>query len=740
MLKNKNIWKRLFIGAFLCGTLTGILFFYINILDKKLNDEIISALEETSEQSVVILNKEVEGEFTLLTEVAYRLSVRGDFDPKEAVEELQRISQRNSVKRMGIIMPDGQAYTTDNKVLDLRDREFFQDSVQGKRGISGRLQDKDNGEDIVVFSMPIYEGENVCAVVFMTFRLEEIQNLFSVSVFDGEGYTYVIEENGDIVLDTTVSKGLSNYENIYSALKDASVDNREVAHKMKKDLERGESGYIRFHNKIDKYMYYSPLQAKSWYVLNVVPADVMDSTRDFIMFLTYALCTALAGIFAIFILYIIKTEQRKKKELSNILYVDNVTGGYSYARFCAEAQNCLKSTTGNAAYIVMDVDQFKIVNELFGYEKGDTTLCYIWKMWKKHSRENEIYARRIADKFVALWYFNSREELDKRVESFLDALQKSFSDTISEYILKVSLGIYIVKDKNEDTQHMLNYATMAHSSIKGQEDIQYAFYDDDFRAKLLQEKLLRDQMKLALQNEEFTVYYQPRYSVLTKKLVGAEALVRWKKADGSTVMPGSFIPLAEKNGFISHLDKYIFAEVCKKQKEWMNKGKQAVPVSVNLSRRHLYDDSFMEEYRKMVEDTAVPAKYMQLELTESAMFENQEALCQIIDKLHAMGFNILMDDFGTGYSSLMMLKSIPIDVLKLDKSFVDDFDDPKGRKIITSVIELAQALNIEVTAEGVETKEQYEFLRELGCNTIQGFYFAKPMPDEEFEKLLEEPT
>jgi diguanylate cyclase (GGDEF)-like protein len=736
MKKFMKIWKRLFTGIFLCSVLFGILLFYVNILEKELNDEIIDVLKETSEQSVVILNKEVEGEFILLEEVSDRLSVKSNFDPEAAVMELDRVVKRYHVKRMGIVMPDGQAYTTDKKKLDLGDREFFKDSMQGKRGISGRLQDKDNGEDIVVFSMPIYEDGNVCAVVFTTHRIAEIQNLFTVSIFDGEGYSYVIEEGGDIVMNTSNSTGFRGYNNIYEALSTVSDSNAEAVNKMHMDLDNEQSGYIWFHNKIDKYMYYSPLQIKNWYVLNVVPAGVMDSTRDFIMFLTYALCGVMGTTFAFFILYIIKTEQKKKKELSNILYVDNVTGGYSFARFSAEVKNRLKETNANAAYIVMDVEQFKIINELFGYEEGNDTLRYIWQMCKKYSKEKEIYARRIADKFVVLWYFDSREELDGRIKNFLEALQKNRPETIDGYILKVSFGIYIVKDKTEDSQHMMNYATMAHSSIKGQDDVQYAFYDDDFRQRMLQEKLLEDQMKLALQHEEFIVYYQPKYGVTTENLVGAEALVRWRKADGSTVMPGKFIPLAEKNGFISYLDKYIFAEVCKKQKEWLEAGKQVVPISVNLSRRHLYNDSFIEEYAQMVEEAKVPAKYMQLELTESAIFENQEALCQIIDRLHSMGFSILMDDFGTGYSSLMMLKSIPIDVLKLDKSFVDDFDDPKGQKIITSVIELAQALHMEVTAEGVETKEQYEFLRKLGCNTIQGFYFAKPMPEEEFERLL----
>lgn len=737
MKQNMKTIQKLVAGVFLCCVMIGILAFYANMLQSELNEETVGILKEVAGQSAAAVKQEIESELNLLSEVADRLSVEEAFDPDRAVEQLKEISQRHSFKRMGIILPMGDTYTTDEKEMNLFDRKFFKESMEGKQVISDKINDREDNEEIIVFSMPVYEGGQVCAVLFATYRVEVMQQLLSTTAFEGQGYSYIIRRNGDAVADTVSPIGFSEFTNVFLSLKDASESNVSAAVKLKKAMENGETGYIRFHNKIDKYMYFSPLGVKDWYVLNVVPTGIMDSTRDFIMFITYILCAALAVIFLTFLLYIHKIEQQKKQELSNIMYVDNITGGYSFARFCVEAQKCVEQAPAGAAYIIMDIDKFKVINELFGYEEGNKTLCFIWNMWKSCNRADEIFARRIADRFVGLWYFEDREELNERLEGFVELLQNQISESKYDYTLKVTMGVYIIKDKSEDIQNMMNYAVMAHASIKGQEDAWYAFYDDDFREKLLQNKLMEDQMKRALKTKEFVVYYQPKYSAATKELVGAEALVRWKKADGGTVMPGEFIPLAERNGFINYLDKYIFTEVCKKQKEWMEAGKKIVPVSVNLSRRHLYDDEFMEEYRNIVEDIELPVEYVQLELTESAIFENQEALCQIIDKLHASGFRILMDDFGTGYSSLMMLKSIPIDILKLDKSFVDDFDDSRGEEIIRSVIQLAQALHIDVTAEGVETEAQYIFLKKLGCNIIQGFYFARPMPDTEFEEMLE---
>lgn len=734
--KRQKRGNWLLLGMILCCVMIVMLMSYAQMLQRQLKTGIINQLQEVSEQSVVVLRGKIEEKFVLLEEIAHRFSEAEEFHVMEAVGDLKTIAERHSFKRMGIIVPIGTAYTTDDKILNASDSDFFKESMQGKSAVSDLLEDRiSGGGNIIVFSVPIFKGENVCAVLFAAYHVEEIQELLSVSMFGGEGYSYVIKENGDAVIDSTSPNGFRNFQNIYRSLAETSDTNEKPAQMLREALEKEESGYIVFHNQVDKYMYYAPLGVRDWYILNVVPTGVMDSSRDDIMLMTRRLCIILMVLFLILLMNMIRIERQKKKELSDILYVDSVTGGYSFARFCTEAPKLVQETERNTAYIFMDIDNFKVINELFGYMEGDRTLRYIWKVWKKCSREDEIFARRIADRYTVLWHFETRKELDDRVKNLVKDLQSELPEN-ADYNLKVTMGIYIVQDKQENVQNTINYAMIAHSAAKEQAGVWYVYYDDEFRERLLRNKRLEAQMKMALESNEFQVYYQPKYSVDTRELVGAEALVRWRKKDGSMIMPDRFIPFAEKTGFIRQLDKYIFKKVCQKQHDWMEDGMELVPVSVNLSRHHLYNDDFMEEYRTIVDEADVPVKYLQLELTESAIFENQESLCNIIDRLHTLGFRVQMDDFGTGYSSLMMLKSVPIDTLKLDKSFVDDFDDKKGEKIIVSVIRLAQSLQIEVTAEGVETEEQYTFLKKLGCDIIQGFYFAKPMPEEEFTKLL----
>lgn len=289
-------------------------------------------------------------------------------------------------------------------------------------------------------------------------------------------------------------------------------------------------------------------------------------------------------------------------------------------------------------------------------------------------------------------------------------------------------------------ESIMNCVALAHNLARQGRDSIYKIYTDVMKERMLQKKQLSDQIEHAYKNREFVVYYQPKYDSETRMLAGAEALVRWRKPDGQMISPGLFIPLAEESGFVRKLDEYVFQEVCLAQKRWIDKGLRVVPISVNLSQRHLENPEFIDQYKAILDNSGVPIEYIQLEITESAMFEKKEEFVAIMERLHQLGFVILMDDFGTGYSSLMMLKSIPVDVMKLDKSFVDDYDDIRGEQIIRCVMRMAQDLSIAITAEGVETEEQYNFLKSIGCDTIQGYYFAKPMPEEEFEACMQQIT
>lgn len=250
---------------------------------------------------------------------------------------------------------------------------------------------------------------------------------------------------------------------------------------------------------------------------------------------------------------------------------------------------------------------------------------------------------------------------------------------------------------------------------------------------MLEDELEKD-FEEGLKNNEFKIFLQPKFDIKTEKIVGAEALIRRKK-DGKLIMPNSFIPEYERIGIITRLDMFVFESVCKKIREWKEKGYKLIPIAINESRRHLYNKNHVNELEEIVKYYNVNPNLIELELTETVVVENIESAKEAERKVHALGFVVSMDDFGVGYSSFYMLKNINIDILKIDKSFSDEvMEDKRGRIILESIIDMAKKLQIKTVAEGIETKEQLEYLKQIGCDMVQGYYFARPLPIDEFEK------
>ena len=297
-------------------------------------------------------------------------------------------------------------------------------------------------------------------------------------------------------------------------------------------------------------------------------------------------------------------------------------------------------------------------------------------------------------------------------------------------------GIYKISKSDNDINTIMDRANTARKTIKGGHKNSFAFYDKEMHKKILKEKEIENSMVDALNNGEFIVYFQPKYSLSDYQIIGAEALVRWDNPQKGLIPPIEFIPVFERNGFIVNIDFYVFEEVCKKIREWMDEGQKVVPISVNLSRMHFVNSNFIEKFKLIVDKYKIPTRLIELELTETAVLDNIEGLLDTMNNLKEKGFVISMDDFGTGYSSLNLLKELPVDILKLDRAFFTEKDESNNEKIVISnVIKMAKELKMKVISEGVETISQVEFLKQIGCDMVQGYLFSKPMPVKEFEKI-----
>lgn len=432
---------------------------------------------------------------------------------------------------------------------------------------------------------------------------------------------------------------------------------------------------------------------------------------------------------------IARSELTAFNQLKYLAEYDTITGIYNKSKFFQATRHMLQNKRDeHFIFVRFDIDRFNLINYFYGNEEGDNLLRFVANFIRNFSKSKKYYTYgRIESDIFCLCIPYEKEKLQKSLKEARDTLA---SYRIS-YNIVPSFGLYIIDDINIPIDIMYDRASLAAKHRKGNYMVCYAYYDKAMSEKLVKEQEITNEMNYALKNGEFSIYLQPKYNLKTNLPSGAEALVRWIHPSKGMISPGEFIPVFEKNGFISKLDYHVWNKVCKLIRTWLDKGKAPYPISVNISRVHLYDTKFVETLICLVEKYNIPASLLHLELTESAYIDNPTIMSEAMDKLHEKGFVILMDDFGSGYSSLNVLKDINVDVLKIDMKFLSKSKIAgRGENIITSVVRMAKWLNIPVIAEGVETLEQVNFLRSIGCEFVQGYYFAKPMPINQYEELM----
>lgn len=727
----------LFAVLIVAVSVPGAVLFSRNIHDT-FKEEVISSLSEIARQSVETLDREVNRSLQSLKDVASLMGQQEPLNLEAAVDSLDQIAQGNHFKRMGLIGLDGKAYTTDNEVLELGDREYFREALDGKATVSDALSDRVGGGKIHVFSAPVYQYGQVYAVLFATYSTENLQEILQIQSFEGAGYSYVVKQNGDTVVETTCETGFKNMANLFEAMRNADPRNGEEAAQARSEMEQGKTGIVEFDNKEHKYLCYTPLHVNDWYLITVVPSHVADEKMDKVMAWSYGMAGLMALLFLLLMLNIVRILYNGRRQLKKLAYVDELTGGRNLSKFKLDAAEILiRNRDRKYAMVSVDVDKFKYINDVFGYQEGNRVIRFIAEQLEKCLLPGEICGHKGADDFVLLLHNDLPGELSARVGQLCRDIRVYPQSDGRYYELVISMGIYEIESPDQDMDTLIDRAETPRKTIKGSHTVHYAFFDAAIREKLLYEHQLENKMSRALEHGDFVVYYQPQYDAQTRALVGAEALVRWLDPEWGLISPGQFIPLFEANGFVTELDGYVFGKVCRQIREWLDLGLPVVPISVNLSRLHLYNAHFVDEYRAMVEKYRIPSKLVQLELTESAFFNNRSTMLYVMDSLHQCGFTLLIDDFGTGYSSLNMLGDLPVDILKLDQEFIrGSADNDKGKQIIRSIIGMARTLHVTVIAEGVETEEQYQFLRDAGCDQIQGFYFARPMNTESYESLI----
>ena len=424
--------------------------------------------------------------------------------------------------------------------------------------------------------------------------------------------------------------------------------------------------------------------------------------------------------------------QLEQQELLRSVELDEKTGIYNRQTFCRYTQRMIRENK-NCKYVIVrwEIDRFKAYNDIYGIAAGDRYLAAVGGFFR--TCRNMTYAHLEADHFVFCM-----KDVEFLIEEMIDRIEDWLKQYDPGFEFVSRFGIYQIEDGELDVGLMCDRALLALNSVKKSFTERIAWYNESMRSELLEEQKIVSEMEGALSSSQFQIYLQPQYNHVKETMVGAEILVRWFHPERGMVSPGKFIPVFERNGLITKLDEYVWEQACALMRKWEEKGLPSVPLSVNISRVDIYNPNLTEIFRKLIEKYRLKPSQLRLEITETAYMENSEQLIDVVKKFQKMGFCVEMDDFGSGYSSLNTLKDVPVDILKLDMKFLENrkIHDRRSRIILDSVVHMAHWLELPVIAEGVETEFQANYLKNIGCELIQGYFYGKPMPVEEFEQLL----
>ena len=433
--------------------------------------------------------------------------------------------------------------------------------------------------------------------------------------------------------------------------------------------------------------------------------------------------------------------KEKENQIEELAYYDSLTGLPNRNLFISRLNVNLRNSDffkDSIAIVFMDIDDFKKINDTLGHDKGDYVLQNIANRLQEHMPRKALVTRFGGDEFlIQIPSIQKMGDVENICNDILNIFKEPFMiDGVINYIT-TSIGVSMYPIDGKEYETLLKNADTAMYNAKEKGKNQYCFFNYDMEKEILRRIILENNLRNAIDNEEFELYYQPQINLHTGKIEGIEALIRWKSKELGMIPPNEFISIAEKTGLINPIGNWVIETACKQNKIWIDKGFKYNFIGVNVSCIQFIQSDFIESVRKILTEIGLPSNYLDIEITESLLIDSTEANINKLKELRDLGISISLDDFGTGYSSLNYLRRLPINILKIDKSFVDEICDKEEQRFITEVIiKLSHKLGCTVVAEGIEDEKQLKFLKDMQCDLGQGYYFSKPVPASEMEKLL----
>ncbi|MBO4727344.1 MAG: GGDEF domain-containing protein, partial [Spirochaetaceae bacterium] len=646
-------------------------------------------------------------------------------DEETIIGYLRSCKKNTTFDYVFYIDSDGNSFNERNEHFDVRKYPFYKDGFEGRTSFYSSVEVPPGEEQETVLAsviVPFFDDNgNVIGLVGGT----NIQSTTSEDFFHniGTGVSSILLNGKRDVIG--YSNDLDDESKIFDYLEkaEASIFSEKISR-----IKIGKENFYIMSDKIPQ---------TEWRLVSIVSKS--KAFERYGLLIIYSIIASLVNFFAFsaIIIAMVLIYTHHLNEVKIHAFLDPVTHGISYQKFLEDAEKYINyHESGELLAVCLDINDFRIFNDLYGFEEGNHLLKIVYRELKSYIPTG-LVCRVASDTFYMITDFKAtEEELLMKRELFTDAFNAMLEKIKKPYHITFTVGFYRLEESKMKVTAIFERANHVHNCAK-KEGMPSFFYQEKLRQSAIKQKMIENTMHEAFENLEFQMHLQPKYELVSRRLVGAEALVRWENTGADHRYPDEFIPVFEKTGFIVQLDLYMMECTCQLLRHWIDFGIEPVPISVNQSKLLLLNPIYFNVITTTIEKYNLPPELIEVEITETIMYDNAAVLNALIANLHEYGIRVAIDDFGSGYSSLVLLRDIKADVLKIDKAFVYKAEkDLIGKKILSSIIQLADTLNMQILAEGVETENQLNMLANLGCHEVQGYLLGRPVPAQTFAQTF----
>ncbi len=710
-------------------------FFYNIYISDKIDDLSQTNLESLLDNNAGTFRQNFEFDTNLLESSASLLPVWDYLRYINFESDHYRFLSR-SFNYMVVINPYGYGVGSDSEIGDLAAYDFFHEAMNGQTVIEGPLALDFNNQEAIILATPMIAYGETRGVLAGLIYIDTLNAMLGDNI-SGVKANLIVDSEGNIIANNVNDSDFIPLSNLYSRMEKGNIIHSDEFESFKQDITNATRGRASVHFDGESHsILYKPVGIQDWMIMYIIPEAVTQSTTNNIVIVTAIISVFVMLVVSVFGFIINSSQSRTLARISEIAYVSQIAGINTLIKFKLDSKDFMEhNSTKKFLLIKFDVEKFRLINEALGEKEGDKILKYMAKAIEDKSNSECLCAHIHSDEFLVML-----TDKDEKIENWSENYQKRLYALLGEnfhFNLRIVMGVYYFDaHSNTDISTAIERVNIAHHYAKETKSL-ISVYSEEFLENEIKVKAIENRMEKALDNKEFVMFLQPELDLKKDALVGAEALVRWKTPEGM-MRPDEFIPIFEQNGFIIKLDLYMFEQACNYLRAWIAEGREAIIISVNFSRKHIFSSTFVANLTEICKRYEISPQYLGIEITESSMLENEADLINIVHDLREKGFLVLMDDFGSGYSSLGLLKNIPINVLKLDKSFFSNIEaHDRSIAVVNSAIQLAKNLKLETVAEGVETLEILEILKKMGCDIIQGYYYAKPLEQDDFKEFYD---